>query len=83
MNIAVDPTAILPNPYGRIQLSGTVFDVDESLLYTDQVDIRYNLSETGTLSDEKRRLSIYIQVLPFHAGERKAALSKHIYGVVE
>lgn len=52
MNIAMDPTAILPNPYGRIQPSGTVFDVDESLLYTDQVDIRYNLSETGTLSDE-------------------------------
>ena len=35
MDIAVDPTAILPNPYGRIQPSGTVFDVDESLLYKD------------------------------------------------
>lgn len=35
MNIAVDPTAILPNPYGSIQPSGTVFDVDESLLYKD------------------------------------------------
>ena len=35
MNIAVDPTAILPNPYGRIQPCGSVFNVDESLLYED------------------------------------------------
>lgn len=69
MNIAVDPTAILPNPYGRIQPSGTVFDVDESLLYKDfslgknPENVSFTLNKLDGVNFENAEVRIWDSVI--------------------